>query len=74
MPGKVPPAAAGPGTRQNPARDGEAGGGGARAADCEVSVVPALNGVAVQVQRIDPDTGQEQVRQEVRKDSDPAGM
>ena len=42
--------------------------------DCEVSVVLALNGVAVQVQRIDPDTGQEQVWQEIREDSDATGM
>ena len=42
--------------------------------DCEVSVVLALNGVAVQVQRIDPVTGQQQVWQEIREDSDPADM
>ena len=40
----------------------------------EVSVVLALNGVAVQVQRVDPVTGQQQVWQEIREDSDPAGM
>ena len=42
--------------------------------DCEVSVVLALNGVAVRVQRVDPVTGQQKVLQEIREDSDPAGM
>lgn len=42
--------------------------------DCEVSVVLALNGVAIQVRRVDPVTGQQQVWQEIREDSDPAGM
>ncbi len=42
--------------------------------DCELSVVLALNGVAVRVQRIDPDTGRQQVWQEIREDSGPIGM
>ena len=42
--------------------------------DCEVSVVLALNGVAVQVQRTDPITGQQQAWQEIREDSYPVGM
>ena len=42
--------------------------------DCEISVVLALNGVAVQVKRIDPDTGQEQVSFEIREDTDPIGI
>ena len=42
--------------------------------DCEVSVVLALNGVAAQVQRVDPVTGQQHVWQEIREDSEPADM
>ncbi len=42
--------------------------------DCEVSVVLALTGVAVRVQRIDPDTGREQVWQEIREDFEPTAM
>ena len=34
----------------------------------------ALNGAAVQVKRIDPDTGQERVSLEIREDTDPIGM
>ena len=42
--------------------------------DCEMSVVLALNGVAIQVKRIDPDTGQELVWQEIGEDSEPTAM
>ena len=42
--------------------------------DCEVSIALALNGVAVRIQRTDPDTGRQQIWQEIREDSDPAGM
>lgn len=42
--------------------------------DCEVFVVLALNGLAVQVKRIDPATGEQHVWQEIREDSDPAAM
>ena len=42
--------------------------------DREVSVVLALNGIAVRVQRVDPVTGQQQVWQEIREDSGPAAM
>ncbi len=41
---------------------------------CEISVALALNGVAVQVQRINSDTGRQQVWQEIREDSDPSAM
>ena len=41
---------------------------------CEVSVALTLNGIAVQVQRIDPDTSQQQVRQEIREDSGSIAM
>ena len=41
---------------------------------CEVSVTLAVNGVAVRVQRIDPDSGRQQVWQEIREDSDLIGM
>ena len=41
---------------------------------CEVSVALAFNGIAVRVQRIDPDTGRQQVRQEIWEDSGPIGM
>ncbi len=42
--------------------------------DCKVSVALALNGVAVRVQRTDPDTGRQQVWQEIREDSGPTSM
>ena len=47
---------------------------GLQAGECEVSVTPALNGVAVQVQRTGPVTGRQQVWQEIREDSGPIDM